>query len=113
MKQEWNTDKVYQNIKDKIQDKTIQVNMFCGDFDTNSISVEDERTGGRCNVTGWQLESVVLDKDNAGVDIINVAYDRYGTVNASKDDLRVIADVVDAMEKSGFSVTTQGWKDFF
>jgi hypothetical protein len=115
--QKWNTGYISKIIYNKFGHKYLIKNIeFGGDHDTNEIYVERSDANGSCSIQGWLLSDYFWEsqnRDDCDVEMILVNHDRYGTVNASPEDLRVIADITEALKQNGFSVSNEGWKSFF
>ena len=113
----WNTSYIERIIVNKFKHKyNTRLIGSGGDHDTTEIYVKAKNSDGGCSIQGWLTSNCFGQSTNLNdcdVDIISVAYDRHGLVNASPKDLRVVADITELLESNDFNITNQGWKSFF
>lgn len=113
--QHWNTSKIKGIISKAFPSYNIETHGADGDVDTESISVLDSETGGRCSVFGmcYNLQ-FITDTSDFDVDGIHVVSSpKYGIEEAAPDDLAIVAQVSKALSAAGYSCDNRGYKSFF
>lgn len=114
----WNTEDIKKLIKENLPQYDFMIFPQGGSFDTTEIRVflagEDWREA-TCCVFGMRDEELEFEKsDDCPVDRIHCTSDsKWGIGEASPKELRIVADVYELLEKSGYTdLTTCGYRSF-
>lgn len=110
----WNTEAMKKILEAALPAAVITVEPPGGDYDTEEINVK--KGGGNASVFAMNTESVLCIDSPADQDadqLFATHSPRSGMSNASAGDMRLVADIKEALNNAGLASTQQGWKAYF
>lgn len=119
MKQHWNTQVIADLITRNFPEYEIKIMEQGGSYDTSEIRVwlaasSLKSPDDAVSVFGMDEENIFDTPDDVDVDRIHcTSCAKYGMVDATPLQLRVVANLLEMFEKEGYDVTTDGWESYF